>query len=163
MFGQMKSKTHKTGNTCKTGKILMGAALMAGMMAGLMTGAAQAQGKGLGVELNTTLPGEGGCALLFVADNQTKADFAAFHLDMSVYDRDKKIAGFYRMGFADIAGGAKSTVQFRLDGLDCEEISAVTVNPGPLGGCTTKAEGDAEACAAAPSLAAGPDLGFDFD
>lgn len=150
MSGQMTGYLRKWG-------------VMAAAMAAALAGAAQAQDKGLGVELNTTLPGEGGCALLFVADNQTKADFAAFHLDMSVYDRDKKIAGFYRMGFADIAGQAKSTVQFRLDGLDCEEISAVTVNPGPLGGCSTKAEGDAKACEATPSLAAGPDLGFDFN
>ena len=126
-----------------------------------LSGAALAQDKGLGLELNTTLPAEGACALLFVLDNQTGADFAAFHLDASVYDKDKKIAGFYRLGFADVAGAAKSTVQFKVEGLDCEEISAVTINPGPPGGCTTKDEGDAKACEAAPQISAGPDLGIE--
>lgn len=142
-------------------KAALGAAM--GSAAGLMalSGAALAQDKGLGIELNTTLPADGACALLFVLDNQTKADFAAFHLDAAVYDKDKKIAGFYRLGFAEILGGAKSTVQFQLAGLDCEEISAVTVNPGPPGDCTTKDAGDAAACEAAPSITAGPGLGFE--
>lgn len=141
-------------------KGLMRLAVLAGMT--LAAQGALAQDKGLEVQLNAAKPVEGGCALIFVLDNQTGGDFDSFGLDVSVYGPTKTVDGFYRMNFSEIPGGGKTTVQFKLDGLDCTKVSQVGVNAGPLADCTAKEGSSAKICNTTPSLVAGPGLGVPF-
>lgn len=97
----------------------------------------------LAVELNKLEPGERGCRVYLVVNNEADIAYSAYKLDLAIFQPDGVYAQGLKLNLAPIKAAKRSVRMFDTEGLACDRLGSILVNDavecrsdaGPVGDC----------------------------
>jgi hypothetical protein len=82
----------------------------------------------IAIELNALEAQEGGCRLIFVAQNDADTALAALVLEAVLFDADGRVAALTLLDFRDLPAGRMRVRSFDMAGLDCDGLDRLLIN-----------------------------------
>lgn len=111
------------------GRLLALGAAAAMLIAPVQTGSTQEQpDKSFLLELNNARDANGGCRLVYIAENGTGVALDKTSYEVVVFDADQKVFQFLILEFGQLPVGKTKVVQFDLPNQPCSQISRLLIN-----------------------------------